>query len=290
MFRLLFGIVVCFLSLSVSAQQPYRVIHQFLPSSLLGITLNKVAEPLSAELKRLVIFEHYAGAGGVVAQNAYQNINDDRTFLFIGANSFTVIPMFQKVDYKTEDLEPLVLLALSPMCYAVKSDSKETDFKKFFEENKGKFYGSLSGGISIEGVLSNHINLVESLQQTPINYKSYPDMLPSLLRGDIQWALAPKNYCGAVPQSGLGVIALKNVPAQYDANYWFGDYWFGLFAKKTMNKKTRDEFANTFADTWWKNKESLGKTAHFPNRDVRHEEFKKHIDVFAKKWESLVKK
>jgi tripartite-type tricarboxylate transporter receptor subunit TctC len=237
-----------------------------------------------------VLFEHYPGAGGVVAQNVYQNINDDRTFLFVGANSFTVIPLFQKVDYKTDDLEPLVLLALSPMCYAVRSDTKETDFKKFMEENKGKFYGSLSGSVSIESALINHINVVESLKQTPINYKTYPDLMPALLRGDIQWTIAPRNYCGTVPQTGPGVISLKNVPAQYDAGYWFGDYWFGLFAKKTMNKKTRDDFANVFADTWWKNKESLSRSAHFPDKDIRGEDFKKYINVYAKKWEALARK
>jgi hypothetical protein len=45
-----------------------------------------------------------------------------------------------------------------------------------------------------------------------------------------------------------------------------------------------------FADTWWKNKESLSRSAHFPDKDIRGEDFKKYINVYAKKWEALARK
>ena len=286
--KVLFGIIVTVLSLCASAQQPVKVLHQFAPSATFAIALNRFAEPLSAELKRPVVFEGYSGAGGAVMMNAYQNLGDNNTFLVAGTNPYTVIPLLQKVDYRTDDLEPLALFALSPMCYAARNDAKETEYKKFIAANKGKFYGSL--GIStIEALLLENINRTESLGQTGINYKSYAEITTSLMRGDIQWTIVPKNLCGGndirSPQSGLGLVEIKGVPANLDPSYWFG-----IFGKKSVDRKILDSFTSVFVDTWWKNKEAYSKTVHYPEKPLLNEEFKKYIEVDRKKWEAVIKK
>lgn len=277
--KVLFGVIITILSLSTMAQQPVKVLHQFAGSAIFAIALNRFAEPLSAELKRPVIFEGHNGAGGVVMMNVYQNVGDSNTFLIAGTNPYTVIPLVQKVDYKTDELEPLALFALSPMCYAARNDTKETEYKKFIADNKGKFYGSL-GNATIEALMLENINRTESLGQTGVNFKSYSEITTALMRGDIQWSIVPKNLCNT-----NNIVEIKNVPTNYDAGYWFG-----LFGKKTVDKKILDSFANTFVDTWVKNKDLLSKTVHYPEKILRNEEFKKYIDVEKKKWETIVKK
>ena len=277
--KVLFGVIITILSLSSMAQQPVKVLHQFAGSAIFAIALNRFAEPLSNEIKRPVVFEGHNGAGGAVMMNAYQNVGDSNTFLIAGTNPYSVIPLVQKVDYKTDDLEPLALFALSPMCYAARNDTKETEYKKFIADNKGKFYGSL-GSSTIEAIMLENINRTESLGQTGVNFKSYAEITTSLIRGDIQWTVLPKNLCNT-----NNIIEIKGVPSNLDASYWFG-----LFGKKNVDKKILDSFANAFVDTWLKNKEVLSKTVHYPEKILRNEEFKKYIEIERKKWETIVKK
>jgi len=282
------AIVLFGISAQASDQRPFKIIHQFTPSNFYGVAFNRFTEPLATALKRPVIFENQVGGNGIVAVHKYQTINDDKTFIVLNANTFTIMPLFQKVSYKPDELEPMALIGMSTMCYATKSDSKETDFLRFIAANKGKFYGTLSG-ISAEEILINYINKNESLGLTPISYRTYPDLTQGLLRGDIQWSIIPTRSCGMSPTDG-GLIELKNVPDKYDIDYWFGNNWFGLFGKKNADKKIRDEFTNIFIDTWWKNKDILSKTVQYPTRDIRNEDFKRYIESYGKKWESLAKK
>ena len=174
----------------VHAQQPLKILHQFAPSATFAIALTRFAEPLSAELQRPVVFEGHSGAGGAVMMNSYQNQGDANTFLIAGTNPYVVIPMVQKVDYRTDDLEPLAMFALSPMCYIARSDVRDLEYRRWLADSRGKFYGSL-GNATIEALLLDNINRTEKLQQTGINYKSYAEISLALLRNDIQWSIVP---------------------------------------------------------------------------------------------------
>jgi hypothetical protein len=288
--RILTGIfiAICAINSWAQNQRPYKIVLPFAPSNNYGIAFNRVAEPLTTAAKASVIFDYQVGANGLVAMHKFQALNDDRAFLVTNASVFTLMPMSQKVDYKPEDLEPLAIIGTSPMCYATRSDVRDADFNRFVMATRGGFYGILSN-TSIEAALLRHISKSESLAQTPVAYKFYPDVVAALLRGDIQWAIAPKIHCGRVPDSGPGIVELRNVPAKYDMDYWFGDYWWGIFSKKTMDRRTREEFVDTFIDVWWQNKEAVSKTVTMPRKDLRHAEFKQFINGYGKKWEPLVK-
>jgi tripartite-type tricarboxylate transporter receptor subunit TctC len=263
-------------------RQPYRILHQFTPSNFYGIAFHRFTESINQAAKRPVVFEPQVGGNGLVVMTRYQNVTDDKTFVVLNANVYTIMPLLQSVSYKVDDLEPLAMIGKSTMCYAVKAANAETDFFKFLSNNPTGFYGTLSA-VSAEAVLLSWINQTQSLKQTGVSYKSYPDLTQALLRGDIQWSIIPKRSCG--PE--LGLVELKNVPKKYDIDHWFGENWFGLFGKKTQDKKIRDEFTAMFMDAWWKHKEVLGQTVQYPDQDLRHEDFRKAIQNHSKKWAAL---
>lgn len=270
------------------SQQPIKILHQFAPSANFAIALTRFTEPLSQELKRPVIFEGHSGAGGAVMMNAYQNQGDTNTFLIAGTNPYLVIPMVQRVDYRTDDLEPLALFAMSPMCYAARGDSRELDFRKFIAQHRGGFYASL-GNATIEALLLESINKTENLGQTGINYKSYAEISASLLRGDTQWSIVPRNLCTGLDsraqQNSQQLVEIRNVPANLDPSYWFG-----LFGKRNVDRRVLDTVTNAFVTAWLRERDNLSRTVFYPDRVIRGEEFRKFIDQDRAKWANLVRK
>jgi tripartite-type tricarboxylate transporter receptor subunit TctC len=271
--KFVIGLIIAFLC-SNSYSQVIKVFHQFGPAATHAVVLNRFAEPLSAELKRPVVFESHNGAGGIMLMTNYQNRGDSNTFLFAGTSPYTVIPLAEKVPYNTDDLEPLALITVAPLCYTTNNIVKEKDFRKFIEENKGKFFGSL-GSSTIEYLSIDNMNRKESMGMTSVNYKNYGEIQLALSRNDIQLSIVPANLCH---------YPVTNVPATYAASYWFG-----LFGKKSVDKKILDTFADAFVSTWLKNKEEYSKSVNYAPKHLRGEEFKAFIETDKKKWESFLK-
>ena len=126
----LIGLVII-LFCNPAFSQVVRIFHQFGPSATHAVVLNRFSESLSLELKRPVVVESHNGAGGIILMNNYQLRGDKNTFLFAGTSPYTVIPMVEKVSYDINELEPLALITVAPLCYTTNSSIQERNFKKF---------------------------------------------------------------------------------------------------------------------------------------------------------------
>jgi tripartite-type tricarboxylate transporter receptor subunit TctC len=269
-------------------QRSYKLIHNSPSNGAWAIALSRIREPLSQSLRRPLIIESYVGGHGTLAINKYQGLDDPRAFIVLGPTVHTILPKVQKVDYTVDNLEPLLLLAITPWCYAVRGDTKNLDFKTFLADTKGGFYGSQLN-FSMENLLMMHINRQENLGQTMVNYKSHPDIARGILQGDVHWAIVPRWLCSSKTNSSTVVISLESVSEKYDLDYWFSLSYFGLFAKKNTDSRIKSEFVDAFIDAWWKNQEYVNRNFAFPNRVVRGEEFRKHVDAFAQRIAPLLK-
>jgi tripartite-type tricarboxylate transporter receptor subunit TctC len=284
--RILAIVLMCITNLATA--ETYKLIHNSPLNGAWAIALSRVKEPMSQSLRRPLIIESYVGGQGTLAVAKYQSLDDPRAFIVLGPTVHTVLPKVQKVDYTVDNLEPLLLLAITPWCYAARNDAKNLDFKKFLADTKGGFYGAQLN-FSLENLLMAHVNRSENLSQTMVTYKSHPDLARAILQGDIQWAILPRWLCSQRNNAGPTIVSLESVPDKYDLDYWFSLSYFGLFAKKNTDARIKSEFVDAFIDAWWKNQEYVNRNFVFPNRVVRGEEFQKHVDAFAQRISPLLK-
>lgn len=270
------------------AQRPYRVIVPFAPNNNHGVALSVFSEIINRDIREGVVFEYHAGGLGLAAMARFQGNNDERTFLITNSNTYSIMPMMEQVSYRTDDLEPLAWLTVTPVCLAVHPRHRGTTFTQYLPQARGGFYGVLTEN-SVDSLYFRFVNRRENLGQTPVYYKYYPDVMAAVLKGEVQWGIVPAIWCRRATDQAAALAELSSTPAQYNTDSWFGNTWFGLFGRKNADRKMQQEFMTRFADAWWRSRETLSRTVTYPPQDLRGQEFRKMIDSYQNQWQGLIR-
>jgi tripartite-type tricarboxylate transporter receptor subunit TctC len=226
--------LVCIAAVGFEAQaaddyprQPVRILVPYGPGGAGDLTIRLLANKLSQNLKRPFVIENRPGAGGIAAMRAVLSAPaDGYTLGEMGNGQAISINLFQSMPYNIlKDFTQISVAASFAMLLVVPPTSPYKSVKDVVEAARkapGKLnLGAINPG-STQNLSAHLFQQVSNAQFTVVTYRTTPDLVTALLRGDVD--LGFDYYAGLEATIGpekLHVIAtsgeerdplLKDVP------------------------------------------------------------------------------
>ena len=220
--RLLLASAACSLALPASAQdnwpsQPLRVFVGFPAGSSPDVLARIVTEALSERLGQPVVIENRPGAGGVIGiQQMLASAGNDHVFgTTINGPMTTAQRMMGDTGYEVAvDIEPVTLLATSPLVLAVASASGIDDLEAFIAaagaEPEALTYGSVGQGSGAH--LTAELFAAEAgVSMLHIPFTSYAEVTTSIIGGEIDAGfMAPSAAMSFVEAGTMNVLGITS--------------------------------------------------------------------------------
>jgi tripartite-type tricarboxylate transporter receptor subunit TctC len=171
--------------------RPVRVILPFGPGGVADITARLVAQSLSEKLGQNFVIENMPGAGGIAAARAVLSApTDGYTLAFFTNGTAISVPLFQSLPFDPlKQFVPISALGYFDLAFATAANS---DFHTFGDVLKTAHDkpGTINLGSIVVGSTQNlTAELFKSTSGADIvivPFRTSPDELVALLRGDIQ--------------------------------------------------------------------------------------------------------
>jgi len=228
-------------------QKPVRVFVPYGPGGVGDLTMRLLADKLGQELKQQFVVENRPGAGGIVNMSEVMRARPDGyTLGEMGNGQAISMSLFQKLPYNVlTDFASVSVAASFEMLLAVPDKSPYRSLKDLVDaaqKDPGKInLGAINPG-STQNLSAHLFQQVTGAQYTVIPYRTTPDLVTALLRGDVD--LGFDYYAalhGVIGPDKIRIIAtsgerrnplLKDVPTARESG--FPDYivtsWNGLGA------------------------------------------------------------
>lgn len=229
--------------------RPIRLILPFGPGGVADVTARIVTEKLGEKLGQRFIIENMPGAGGITAARAVLSSPPDGYTLALLSNGTAIsVSLFKSLNFNpVTDFAPVSSMGYFDFIFVTKSGSPYSTLADFIKGAKAK-PGTLNVGTinigSTQNLAAQLFKSTASVDVTIVPFRSSPDVLIALLRGDIQ--LAIENYTAvqshvsdhavaAVASSGsVRTTFMPDVPTVKEAGG--GDFearsWNAIFAPK----------------------------------------------------------
>jgi tripartite-type tricarboxylate transporter receptor subunit TctC len=214
--------------------KPIRIFVPYGPGGVGDLTMRVLAQTLGEKLKQRFVIENRPGAGGTIAMRAVLDAPADGYAIGeLGNGQAIATSLFTKLPYDIlKDFTPVSVAASFPLLIAVSGASLYHSIKDVVEAAK-KDPGKLNLGAVLPGStqnLSAHLfKQTTGADFTIIPYKTTPDLVTALLRGDVDVGFDYyAGFQGNLPGGKLRVIAtsgdtrdplLKDVPTAAESGY-----------------------------------------------------------------------
>ena len=227
--------------------KPVRVFVPYGPGGVGDLTMRLLADRLSQDVKQQFVIENRPGAGGIVNMTEVLRARPDGyTLGEMGNGQAISMSLFQQLPYNVlTDFASISVTAGFEMLLAVPDKSPYKSLKDLVEaarKNPGKInLGAINPG-STQNLSAHLFQQVTGAQYAIVTYRTTPDLVTALLRGDVD--LSFDFYAGLGGEIGPGKIRivatsgeqrdplLKDVPTAMESG--FPDYvvtsWNGLGA------------------------------------------------------------
>src|SRR4029079_19243728 len=228
---------------------PVRLILPFGPGGVADVTARIVTEKLGEKLGQRFIIENMPGAGGITAARAVLSSPADGYTLALLSNGTAVsVSLFRNLTFNpVADFVPVSSMGYFDFIFVTKVSSPHltlADFIKAAREKPGTLnVGTINVG-STQNLSAQLFKSTAGVDVTIVPFRSSPEVLIALLRGDIQMAI--ENYSAVqsniadkavtpVSSSGLArTTFLPDVPTVKEAGG--ADFearsWNAIFAPK----------------------------------------------------------
>jgi tripartite-type tricarboxylate transporter receptor subunit TctC len=187
------------LSAPADAQQwPTRQIRLIVPYPAGGnvdSAARVIADRLQTKLGQPFIVENKAGAGGLIAGEAFAKMPPDGYALFVGANGPVLFaPEIAKRDAYNwkRDFVPITSITMTPLVLEVHPWRPAKDLKEFIElarNDPGKLTMASPGQGTTNHLLSELMQSTLGLQWLTVHYRGNAPALNDLIGGQVQFAL-----------------------------------------------------------------------------------------------------
>lgn len=174
--------------------RPFRIIVPFGAGGLADVTIRLTGEHLSIATGQPVVIENRPGAGGVAATTTMLSAAPDGYTLIVLTNGTTIAEtQFDDLPYDiTTDLRPVSALAWFDLVLMTSPDSGVTTLQDLLATAAAR-----EGGLRIATInpgSTQHLSaeLFKSKANIPgtvISYRTTPDVLGALLRGEVDLAV-----------------------------------------------------------------------------------------------------
>jgi tripartite-type tricarboxylate transporter receptor subunit TctC len=187
---------MCIAPYLAQAQYPAKPIRVFLPFAAGGIgdiTFRVVTGKITERTGMQFVIENRPGAGGIASAMAGKMAAPDGYTLLQVGNSYTLSSsLFASLPYDViKDFAPISTLAQFDLLLATKSPGRTGTIAQLIEfdrANPGKLnFGAISAG-STQNISAEIFKLTIGSQASVVPYKSSPDLITAVQRGDIDVA------------------------------------------------------------------------------------------------------
>ena len=228
-------------------QKPVRLFVPYGPGGVGDLTMRLLADKLGEEVKQQFVIENRPGAGGIVNMTGVLRAPPDGyTLGEMGNGQAISMSLFKELPYNVlTDFASISVAASFEMLLAVPDKSPYKSLKDVVDaaqKNPGKInLGAINPG-STQNLSAYLFQQVTGAEFTIIPYRTTPDLVTALLRGDVD--LGFDFYAGLQAEIGPGKIRiiatsgeqrdplLKDVPTAKESG--FSDYvvtsWNGVAA------------------------------------------------------------
>jgi tripartite-type tricarboxylate transporter receptor subunit TctC len=154
-----------------------------------------IADRLQKMLGQTFIVENKAGAGGLIAGEAFKKAAPDGYTLFVGANGPVLFaPEIAKRDAYNwkRDFLPISSITMTPLVLEVHPSVPAKDLKEFFDlarSDPGKLTMASPGQGTTNHLLSELMQSTLDVQWLTVHYRGNAPALTDLIGGQVQFAL-----------------------------------------------------------------------------------------------------
>jgi tripartite-type tricarboxylate transporter receptor subunit TctC len=237
------ALVIAGLALSASSQaaiaanyptKPIRIFVPYGPGGVGDLTVRVLAQTLTENLKQRFVIENRPGAGGTIAMKGVLDAPADGYALGeMGNGQSIATSLFTNLPYDIlKDFSPVSIAGAFPVLIAVSGASPYHSLKDVVEaakKNPGKLnLGAINPG-STQNLSAHLFKQITGADYTVIPYRTTPDLVTALLRGDVDVGF--DYYAGLQANLGEGklrIIAtsgsardplLKDVPTAQESGF-----------------------------------------------------------------------
>jgi len=192
-------------------QKPVRVYVPYGPGGVGDLTMRLLADQLSKELKQSFVIENRPGAGGIVAMTEVLRAPaDGLTLGEMGNGQAISMSLFTKLPYDVlNDFSQVSVAASFEMLLALPDASPYktlSDLVDAARKSPGKLnLGAINPG-STQNLSAHLFQQVTGAEYTIVPYRTTPDLVTALLRGDVD--LAFDFYAALQPVIGPGKVRI----------------------------------------------------------------------------------
>jgi tripartite-type tricarboxylate transporter receptor subunit TctC len=192
--------------------RPVRIIVPFAAGTSSDFQARMIGERMAPVLRKPVIVENRAGAGGVVGADAVAKAAPDGYTLLLGSNGpLTNAPVLQaRLPYDPErDFAAVAMISRSPVTLSVRADSPFRSIADLLAAARAK-PGDLSIGSSGQGsathFLIEQVMAAAGISLTHVPYRGSSQSVPDLIAGNIPLVMAEISTILPLWQSGRARI------------------------------------------------------------------------------------
>src|SRR5580692_505361 len=228
--------------------KPVRVFVPYGPGGVGDLTMRLLADKLGDQLKQQFVIENRPGAGGIVsATQVLRAPADGYTLGEIGNGQAISASLFSKLPFDVlKDFTPISVAASFEMLLAVPGNSPYKSLQDIVDaakKNPGKLnLGAINPG-STQNLSAYLFQQVTGAEYTIVPYRTTPDLVTALLRGDVD--LGFDFFAALQPVIGPGkvrIIAtsgaerdplLKDIPTAKESGFpsYVVTSWNGVAAR-----------------------------------------------------------
>src|SRR6201996_4612960 len=184
-----------------------RLIVPYPPGGNVDTAARIVAEKLQARLGPPFVVDNKAGAGGMIAGEAFAKSDHDGYTLFVGANGpvlFAPIINQREAYYWKRDFIPITSISMTPLLLEVHPSVQAKTAKEFFDLVKsepGKLTMASPGAGTTNHLLSELVQSDLGLKWVTVHYRGNAPATNDLIGGQVQFTF---------DQVSVGLPFIKN--------------------------------------------------------------------------------
>jgi len=170
--------------------KPVRILVPYGPGGVADTTARLLAQKLNDRLRQPFIIENRPGAGGILASQAGATAPPDGYTLTLTGNGTAISKsLFKSLPYDVlRDFASVSVMAWLDLTIATKADGPLKTVKDIVEaakKNPGKLnFGTIAPG-STQHLSALLFMLTGDIKVTMVTFRTTPDLVTALLRGDV---------------------------------------------------------------------------------------------------------
>lgn len=202
--------------------KPIQLVVPYAPGGTADALSRLIAEQLGPKLGTTVVVVNKPGASGVIGQTAVAQAPGDGYTVLYDATPFSINPHLQKMPYDPQkDLQPVMLVGLTPMLLAVSKNSPFKTVQEFVKAAKaapGKYSFGSGGQGTVQYMGAELFLQGAGLQGLHVPYKSGGPALQAAMAGEVDFGFG--NLPALSPHVKSGMLRpLAITSATRDPNY-----------------------------------------------------------------------